>query len=619
MSIFAGKFHPEPPIQLADQIKTDDAAWLKPGFEHWASGPVLWQWKSGPTPRRLFGLDNDAGLAILGDARLDNKAELKTMLGSFQDEDDIYFVLAAYKRWGEDAPAHLLGDFAYSIWDSRRQRLFCARDHFGVRPLYYHSTPDAFYFGSNTQSLSTKAPREINAKAVVEFLAGFAPALPNTAFHRIFRLPPGSSCNVDDTGVVSVRRYYELAPSAVSGRDPSEQFRAIFTEAVGCRLVGDAKVAAMLSGGLDSSSIVAVAAPMWRSLSGENLPTISRVYDETPEWNERSYIEQVGEGRPTTPVFLDSDEADPFLEVDKAITEQDGPFLAPALTLGRSVYRYAADHGLGVLLDGHGGDEVVSHGAGRLAELAMDMHWLELWRQCQALPEIYGEPRRVFIGALSNHRGARAILNSVHRLRRGLEPTLPASWARLKFVNPDFLRASKFDPASLPKVGLRGRREQASHLHIVNDDLQAYALESLHHNADALGVEVRYPFWDKRLVEFCVGVEGLHKLDGGWSRLILRRAMEGVLPPSVQWRRDKLDFTPHLVRGLLKHSRLVLDTVIEGNAGNVGDYVNLTELGNAYERVLALREEASGYDVHAIVRAVVLARWLVVTNDIITA
>ncbi len=617
MSQFAGAFRPNAPSQAQGSPLRDD--WLRPDFESWRFGPVAFQWRSSPVGRRLFAYDANTGLAVVGDVRLDNRLELHHALGrSVSGDDDIDYVLAAYTRWGEDSPKHLLGDFAFLVWDPRLQTLFAARDHFGVMPFYYTSSALGVFMGNHSTLLRTSDPRTIRASAIVEYIAGYPPSLPETPYRDVFRLAPAFTCTAGQDGRLRLQRYYQLAASHIGAQNPAEEFRAIFEEAVRCRLAGGVNVGAMLSGGLDSSSIVAVGAPIWRALSGADLPTISKVFDQTPQWNERTFIEAVTALGSVSPTFLASDEADPFSEVDQIIAEQDGPFLGLGLTMSRSVYRSAAASNVPVLLDGHGGDEVVSHGGARLGELARSMRWLELWRQSKALGgDDHGTPRQVFIRSLSHHPGARALLKSVRQLRAVGRPAAVQSWRPLAYLNPDFLSALNYKPDSLADRGTPWRTEQESHRLVLLDDLQCYALEGLHHNADALGVEARYPFWDKRLVEFCLGLDGRHKLDDGWTRLILRQALDGVLPPAVQWRRDKLNFAPHIVRGLLKHSEAIIDGVIEGNGGDIGNFINLIELRRAYARVLALKEEASGFDIQIVIRAVILSRWLSATNALV--
>ena len=145
---------------------------------------------------------------------------------------------------------------------------------------------------------------------------------------------------------------------------------------------------------------------------------------------------------------------------------------------------------------------------------------------------------------------------------------------------------------------------------IVFSNRRPQSFEVLDKLTAAAGIEGRYPFWDKRLLEFCLSLPSREKLDGGWSRLILRRAMEGVLPPAVQWRTDKLNFGPHIVRGMLAYHRALIDRILSQDAEGIGEYVDLPEVTAAYRRIIERKEAVDGFDVQAVWKAVVLATWL---------
>jgi asparagine synthase (glutamine-hydrolysing) len=150
---------------------------------------------------------------------------------------------------------------------------------------------------------------------------------------------------------------------------------------------------------------------------------------------------------------------------------------------------------------------------------------------------------------------------------------------------------------------------QAQHLADLTSPLHAGAFEILDRQAAAAGVELRFPFWDKDFAEFCLNLPAEWKLDGGWSRLVLRKAMEGRLPPEVQWRRTKLDFKPHFALGMLAHHTALIEDVIFKDSGQIGTYADLEALAAAYHRMKTLREKTPLSDLAGIYRAVVLSEW----------
>ena len=204
--------------------------------------------------------------------------------------------------------------------------------------------------------------------------------------------------------------------------------------------------------------------------------------------------------------------------------------------------------------------------------------------------------------------GARAL-----RRFAGEEPATRARPAWTRFVNPDL--AARSDLTA--RYHAHGRMdaetiasERTQHAWYLSSPRLAHAFEVLDRAAARAGIEPRYPFWDKRLVEFCLALPSQEKLKDGWARLILRRAMEGILPPAVQWRRDKLDFAPHVIRGMLVHHRSLLDRVLLDDAHGIGGYVDLPAVAEAYRRIVEQADAADGHDVKAVSRAVTLALWL---------
>src|SRR3989454_9825112 len=235
----------------------------------------------------------DGTLVLTADARIDNRGELLAALGRGVEATDAELILAAYERWGERCPEHLLGDFAFVIWDARRATLFCARDHFGVKPFYYYHAPGRlFCFASEIKGLLALAevPRRLNETRVADYLVPLLEDKVITFYQDILRLPPAHRMTVTRQGV-RIEQYWALDPEREirmkSDADYAAAFREIFTEAVRCRLRSAFPVGSMLSGGLDSSSIVCVARQLLAQDGGETLHTFSPVFDDVREGGER--------------------------------------------------------------------------------------------------------------------------------------------------------------------------------------------------------------------------------------------------------------------------------------------------------------------------------------------
>ena len=465
---------------------------------------------------------------------------------------DAGLILRAYQEWGERCPERLLGDFAFAIWDARAHRLFCARDHFGVRPFYYfHGPGRLFAWASEPRAILTlgEVPHRINEGRIADVLVDQLEGIDKTStfFEDVFRLPPAHSLTVTPDGMRR-QRYWtlEAGPELRLGSDEAyvEAFLDVFQEAVRCRLRGAGTVGSMLSGGMDSGSVVAVAREL-RAKAGEGpLPTFSGVGPDPEDCVETRTIQAAltMDGLASHAVsHACLDEVLPELqELTWSIAE---PFDGQ-MTLGRSVYLDARRHGVKAILDGIDGDTVLSEGS-HITRLIRRGRWLTAYREAVGQDRFWGGYYPAWRELARGARSAFAPM-PVRRLNRALHGDRGAQVKRnieSSIINPEFAR----------RVDLGGRlRALAAHAGPgLPEDLGQERARALDHPyltvglerydrvASALAVEPRHPFLDLRVISFCVALPGDQKLDRGWPKAILRRAMAGRLPDAVRWRRGK--------------------------------------------------------------------------------
>ena len=565
------------------------------GTGAWREGPVaLGHGMLHTTPESLreqqplVGTRGD--LVLVADARIDNRAALCSLLPAPSDATDAELILAAYERWGEQCPQHLLGDFAFAIWDGRTQRLFCARDHFGVKPLYYHHCPSRlFAFASEIKGLLALAdiPRRLNETRVAAYLVPLFEDKEVTFYEEILRLPPAHRLTVNREGA-RTERYWALDPGHEirlgSDKAYAEAFRELFTDAVRCRLRSAFPVGSMLSGGLDSSSIVCVARELLAKGGCPRPHTFSAVFDDVPECDERRYIETVLSGGGVEPHLIRGDKVNPVERLEQDLVQQDEPFYAPNLFLHWALYQEAWHGHVRVLLDGLDGDTTVSHGLAYLAELAQNGRWLRLGR------EVLG---------LSHHlrRSPSAVLRS-YVLRPLAPDAVRLLWRALRrHGNGQPASGTLVDPSLARRSGVesRARTEQAAqraalrssrtlHHRGLTHGVLSLILEVADHAAAALSIEPRYPFFDRRVAEFCLALPADQKLRNGWTRFVLRTAMEGILPPEVQWRGGKADLSPNFTRQLFLGSQARLEELGATGRRPLNRFVNQVALDDAWRR-----------------------------------
>jgi asparagine synthase (glutamine-hydrolysing) len=604
---------------LAHRGPDGSAVW---SGDHAALGQAsLW---TTPESRRERGpLTNETrDLSIAADARLDNRRELMAALGlagaSAAGLSDGELILRVYARWGERGVARLIGDFAFVIWDGRAQTLVCARDHIGVKPLYYYRGPGIVLVASEIKALLTNplVPYRLNPLRVADHLAGFFDDRTITFYRDVFRLPPGHTLTVSRDGT-HIRPYWSLDPTRelVLGSDDAyaDAFRECFTEAVACRLRSSGPVGCLLSGGLDTSSIVATAREVRRGVADGNLDTFSAIFPglsgpDLKPIDERRYVDAVVAQGGLEAHYVRGDQIGPLTDVDRMLWHLDEAFVAPNLFMHWGLYGAARDLGIRALLDGLDGDTTVSHGLEYLPALARAGRLGTLTRELRALSRRYGTSVRSLVWRFCVPPLVPPALRQSIRALRG---HTPSAWTADTVIRPEFAR--QVGIAERMELGDRRRRQPArsahdAHARGMNSPLIQHALELADSAAAAFGLEARYPFFDRRLMELCLSLPPDQKLSQGWTRRVMRRAMRGLLPEEVRWRPGKANLSPNFLRQLAeRHRELVAEVVLEHPA-ILEDYVDVERLRRTYDRYAArpMREA----DALTIYRAVVLALWL---------
>lgn len=537
-------------------------------------------------------------LVITADARIDNRTELIRLLGlgTQQSEalSDSDLILHAYLKWGQDCPTRLLGDFVFSIWDVSKRHLFCARDHFGVKPFYYFYQPRRrFVFATEIKAIFcfSDIPRQLDETKVGDYMLESFEDKARTFYAQINRLPPASMMLVGQDGII-LKEYWSLDPKREvrlrSDGEYAEAFRSLFFEAVDCRLRSAFPVGSMLSGGLDSSSVACVArhlAPDPQSC----LHTFSIVFDKLKKSDERKYIGSVLGQHKFTPHFIGGDEVTPFDDLDRVLWFQDEPFYAPNFSLSRSAWRSASESGVRILLDGLLGDNVVSHGVEYLNELANRWRWLALARELKRIIEksntdisLYQPLRRYFV-----HEGIKPYVPEIglRAWRRLHKNPVDPTTNQCAIFRPEYCSRSKIlgRLSSAYKYNRKTRASRQAHHDSLNSGMVQTALETYNKGCSEFAVETRFPFIDKRLVEYCLAIPGTQKISQGYTRIIVRRALKGYLPEDIRWRTDKGDLGWSFINGLNAKQDLV-DITMESSLRFLNRFFDVRRLGDMQSR-----------------------------------
>ncbi|HEX8694287.1 MAG TPA: asparagine synthase-related protein [Longimicrobium sp.] len=523
MSAFVCAAGPDPslPGDLARRLRRTgtpvDATLAADGFAGAAGPPFL----RPLTARR-------GSLAAVGDVRLDNRAEVLRGAGPVAaDAPDLEVALAAFEARGPAAVPALLGDFAFVVWDGRARRLVAARDAFGVRPLFHASVGGTLLVSSRLEALAEGAG--FDEAFVSGFLAGGLADPERTVWEGRRAVPPGGIL-VHEDGRTEVRRYWraeDFRPAeAADEREAVERFRALFAEAVRCRLTGGPDTWSQLSGGLDSSSVVCMAQAL--AAAGEvpgGVGGTVTVVDSLGDGDETRFsgavLRRWGVRNETLcdPWPWEDDGAPPVA------ADEPRPHF-PYWTRDRRLCDAVRRAGGRVLLSGQGSDHYLAGPLTFLADLLARGRVREAAREATR----HAVAQRIsFYGVF----GREALLPLLPRpLARRLEPATVPPWVEPAFARRTGMRERT--PEARRALSRRGR--------VWADEIGAglAALAGfLERGPFQEGLEMRYPFLHRPLVELGLGLPVALRTRPGTTKWVLREAMRGVLPEEVRARRGK--------------------------------------------------------------------------------
>lgn len=529
----------------------------------------------------------EEGLVITADARIDNRSELSDKLDVPDKEDisDSYFILKAYQKWGEECTGELLGDFAFAIWDTAEEKLFCARDHMGVKPFYYYLTEELFAFGTELKAILSipEVPHKINQVRVAQYLLSILEDKEITFYEGIKRLPAAHSLKVDSDNVIC-DEYWILDPdfevNLSSDEEYVHKFKEIFTESVRCRLRSAFDLGFSLSGGLDSSSVFCTARQLLLEEGNNNIKTFSAIFNDVPESDEQEFIKAVLNGGHVEPTYINADKISPLADYERMFWHEDEPFYAPNLFIDWELSKKAKDKGVKVFLGGIDGDTTISHGQGFLSELLYKGKWKKFVNELKSSSKTRNlNPYRLFIAALI-YTYTPWLAIKIQKLRFNGNKL---SFRRKKLIKDDFI--SGLEPNDFIKNRRRiinHRDAKQYHYDILNSGIRQFALEILDRTHGAHGIEPRHPFFDKRLIEFSYGIPTEQKYSQGWDRIILRKAVDDILPSKIRYKRHKANLGANFRRNLSLFESERIENAIYRDANLIDDFVNMDVLTNLY-------------------------------------
>jgi len=605
------------------------------GINHWVRGSVaLGQCMLRTTPESLEEnqplTNEDETLVLVMDGRVDNWEELRReLLGCgavLRNRSDAELVLKAYDVWGVECPDRIIGEFVFFIWDARQRRLFAARDAAGTRFFHYHAGNGWFGFASEIKgllALDLIEPR-LNESRLLEYLAvQFArDDEVDTFYQGISRMPAGHAMWATERGA-KAWRYWDPrnlhAMSFGSLAECTEGFVGQLHVAVKSRLRSIGPVGAMLSGGLDSSSIVGLIRKEFRNNLPQPLQTFSLIRQDRencPDWQNIEIMLKDGWVEPT--IISSAMAGNVCRSYSDSIQYFDEPFALSHGFPDSVVFEAARRDGCGIVLDGMAGDLL----------FYTPQHSLEcvlrrkMFSQIPVILDAYqrhGIKNGLWALAWMCLRGA--VPQPMRAAYRKLRDNRKIAGGKLNEVPGDLLQLLHGENARQFVAKKLAQREQTEghvklgddqdiHARIFGSGTLSFAHEVVGQIALSKGVEPRSPFSDRRLIEFAIQMPLEGKLSAPWYKQLLRDSMVGILPEDVRWRRQirgnpGWKFYERLISEMAKNAPDVWN--LEHVSDSLASWIDTAKLGQAWSDYDRSAEFATGFNLFTLA---MLAQWI---------
>jgi len=482
----------------------------------------------------------DGSIWIVFNGEIYNYLELRTELQSygyvFTSQTDTEVIINAYLHWGEDCLTHFNGMWSLAIWDVNKKKLFCARDRFGVKPFNYFFDGSTFIFGSEVkQILEYPVSRKINEEVIFKSFAigNFLLNSSGTYFEQI-KILPHSHWLTLEKGRLELHKYYDIDPgsfekSTLSFPDACDRYRELFMDSVKLRMRSDVEVGSTLSGGLDSSAIVTVAA----ANTGRQFQTFTSYHTHLPQYDERKWAEIIVNKTNSKGHYCSVEAGQVIEDLSSIIWHHDYPLPGSSPVAQYYVMKLAQDHQIKVLLDGQGSDEI---GGGYVHTFYRYFADLLSAGRIRSFIREYPDYLKFTHKGTSISRIIKTLLSLAFK-----ESTLYRNEARFAF-NPLTI---PYSPA-MDFSEIKDLENSSRVSTFLYNQLMATSIQTLLHyedrNSMAHSIESRVPFLDYRLVELMFSLPSSYKLYKNFGKYIHREALKPIVAAEILGRKDKIGF-----------------------------------------------------------------------------
>ena len=338
------------------------------------------------------------------------------------------------------------------------------------------------------------------------------------------------------------------------------------------------------------------------------LKTYSAIFKDIPECDESYFIKLVLDKYFFEPYFFEADKISPLIKIDQILWHEDEPFHSPNLFIQWCICQRCNQDNVRILLDGLDGDNVVSHGEGYLEELVNKKEFKIFYNEITGTSKRINIPVYKIIFSLF----ISFLPENIKKLLRKASGEDECPFFSDKYINKDFISKINLKNRIQDKCDDLNSKYTAKEIHynILNDGFDQVVYEMVDKISAAFNVEMRYPFLDKRLIEFCYAVPTEQKRHNGWDRIIMRRAMENILPTEIQWRKDKKYLNLNYTTNLIRFEKDLFEDLIFKNKRLIEDYVDIDALIKAYNLYNLNKNETDIISVYNIWKSIILWLWI---------
>lgn len=493
----------------------------------------------------------DKSCCVVFNGEIYNYVELRdelVSLGSvFQTQSDTEVLVEAYRVWGTECFMRFNGFWAIALYDFRKRQLIISRDRLGKKPLFYMRTGNSICFSSEIKSLfkikDFDVPKKVNKQSVFQWLAYGRKNVDNaTCFEGIFSLPAGTWAVLDKTFPKNINEYWSVPEQRLKEKDISiddavSKLRNLMENSVKLRMHANVPISIELSGGMDSSTLVSLAAQQ----SQQKITTFTVRFPEK-KWNEEPFARQVAEHCNVDYRVLESPTENFWRHISSFTYLEEEPYHSPNLQANQEVWGLMRSDGMKVSLNGAGDDELFA-GYGRYFRLSQTEQFFSgHFKQYMANAVNYTQTGSFFKNAI------KPLLPSFRNfsLVKRLQTSSKYNYLQFDRYYRDPLRAS-----TLSKILYSD----------ISNTLMPYWLASGDRGYMGMPIEVRCPFLDFRVVELAFQLPITYLIRDGWHKWILRKSMEDLLPHDVLWRKNKLGF-PFALDQFYSDNQDIFDLII---------------------------------------------------------